>query len=63
MFLSDVRYSQGFSGADMRLLCKEAAMRPVRRLMSRLEALDLGDNDTDAAPASSIEEREVQVSD
>jgi katanin p60 ATPase-containing subunit A1 len=29
----------GFSGADIRLLCKEAAMRPVRRLMSELDAV------------------------
>ena len=28
----------GFSGSDIKLLCKEAAMRPVRRLMDKLEA-------------------------
>lgn len=29
--------SEGFSGSDIRLLCKEAAMQPLRRLMASLE--------------------------
>ena len=38
--------SEGYSGADIRLIVKEAAMRPLRRMMSSLESLDdnLGGN-------------------
>lgn len=32
--------TEGFSGSDVKLLCKEAAMKPVRRLMARLELLE-----------------------
>jgi len=29
--------TEGYSGSDIRLLCKETAMQPLRRLMSQLE--------------------------
>ncbi|KAK4781345.1 hypothetical protein SAY86_015447 [Trapa natans] len=32
-----VEKSEGYSGSDIRLLCKEAAMQPLRRLMTQLE--------------------------
>ena len=32
--------TEGYSGSDLRLVCKEAAMRPVRRLVSQLEAME-----------------------
>ena len=34
------RLTEGFSGADIESLCREAAMRPVRRLMQKLQELD-----------------------
>lgn len=32
-----VERSEGYSGSDIRLVCKEAAMQPLRRLMMVLE--------------------------
>lgn len=29
---------EGYSGSDIRLVCKEAAMKPLRRLMKDIEA-------------------------
>jgi katanin p60 ATPase-containing subunit A1 len=38
------RKTEGYSGADMELVCREAAMQPVRRLVSSLRRLDPGQN-------------------
>ena len=32
-----VENTEGYSGSDIRLVCKEAAMQPLRRLMTFLE--------------------------
>lgn len=32
-----VERTEGYSGSDIRLVCKEAAMQPVRRVMAILE--------------------------
>eukprot|EP00616_Rhizochromulina_sp_CCMP1243_P000478 CAMPEP_0118986538 /NCGR_PEP_ID=MMETSP1173-20130426/42330_1 /TAXON_ID=1034831 /ORGANISM="Rhizochromulina marina cf, Strain CCMP1243" /LENGTH=552 /DNA_ID=CAMNT_0006937327 /DNA_START=49 /DNA_END=1707 /DNA_ORIENTATION=- len=34
------RRTEGFSGADVKLLCKEACMKPLRRILGKLESLD-----------------------
>ncbi|CEM32841.1 unnamed protein product [Vitrella brassicaformis CCMP3155] len=42
-FSDFARRTEGFSGSDIRLLCKEAAMRPLRRLLQRLESSPTAD--------------------
>ena len=34
---------EGYSGSDIRLVCKEAAMKPLRRLMDQIDILNEGD--------------------
>lgn len=34
--------TDGYSGADIELVCRESAMMPVRRLMKKVEAVDFG---------------------
>ena len=46
--------TDGYSGSDLRLLCKEAAMRPVRRLVAQLEGME---SQNDGAP---VPEGDVQ---
>ena len=36
-------FVKGYSGSDLRLVCKEAAMKPLRRLMQSIES----ESDTD----------------
>jgi len=42
-FAEAVTLTEGYSGADIKLVAKEACMAPVRRLMARLEAADNSD--------------------
>ncbi|CAL9683611.1 unnamed protein product [Knipowitschia caucasica] len=37
---------EGYSGSDVTLVCKEAAMRPVRKIFNALESLQNGEMDT-----------------
>ena len=40
-FDSVAQRTEGYSGADIELLCRESAMMPVRRLMQNMEEIDL----------------------
>ena len=31
---------EGYSGSDIRLVCKEAAMKPLRRIMNEIEIIE-----------------------
>ena len=54
---SMAKKTEGYSGADIRLVAKEAAMRPLRRLMAKLEHLNLDDanaNDNDGISSKKL---------
>ena len=38
--------TEGYSGSDINLVCREAAMRPLRALFDKLDAFDTTNDDT-----------------
>ena len=58
MISSLLQTTDGYSGSDIKLVCKEAAMRPVRKVFDKLETPD--DKDT---TLRSIELDPVQTED
>jgi katanin p60 ATPase-containing subunit A1 len=51
--------TEGYSGADLVLVCKEAAMRPMRRLMGKLSLLD--DSDWDPSQGAAEIDDDIQL--
>lgn len=47
--------TEKFSGADIRLLCKEVAMKPVRRIIERLDKMEYDMKTDDGAGPSELE--------
>ncbi|XP_041816458.1 katanin p60 ATPase-containing subunit A-like 2 [Chelmon rostratus] len=45
---------EGYSGSDVRLVCKEAAMRPVRKIFDALESHQEGDTDMPAIQLETV---------
>nr|XP_046231182.1 katanin p60 ATPase-containing subunit A-like 2 [Scatophagus argus] len=45
---------EGYSGSDIRLVCKEAAMRPVRKIFDALELHQEGDTDMPAIQLETV---------
>lgn len=40
---------EGYSGSDIRLVCKEAAMRPLRKLLFQLEGIEVNETQSKAS--------------
>ncbi|CAM6081721.1 unnamed protein product [Calypogeia fissa] len=68
-----VEMTEGYSGSDIRIVCKEAAMRPLRRLMTKLEEIEMAKkaegeesddtttSETELPPLGPITEEDVRV--
>lgn len=54
-----VERTEGYSGSDIRLVCKEAAMQPLRRLMVELENKEV--NDEELPPVGPVEADDIEV--
>lgn len=52
--------TEGWSGSDLRLLCKEAAMHPLRRLMADIESAEAQVNSTMPAARGGNRQRAVE---
>ncbi|CAJ1071144.1 katanin p60 ATPase-containing subunit A-like 2 isoform X4 [Xyrichtys novacula] len=50
----------GYSGSDVRLVCKEAAMRPVRKIFNALESHHTGDLDMTAIKLETVTTADFQ---
>ena len=37
-----IQLTEGYSGSDIKLVCKEAAMQPVRKVFDKLESMNCG---------------------
>ncbi|KAJ8533546.1 hypothetical protein K7X08_006870 [Anisodus acutangulus] len=56
-----VEKTEGFSGSDIRLLCKEAAMQPLRRLIAQLEEKQEVVPEDELPKVGQVTERDIEM--
>lgn len=52
---------EGYSGSDVKLVCKEAAMQPVRKVFDKLESMSSQGGELEQIQIDPIETGDVKV--
>ena len=56
-----IQLTDGYSGSDVKLVCKEAAMRPVRKVFDRLEDRDSTGTALDDIEIEAVTTEDVEI--
>lgn len=60
-FVEYAKETEGYNGADIKLLCKEAAMRPIRTIFNKLETSQIEDTRSSQMKSKTSNSSDINV--